>query len=299
MQRKLTYEIPIEYDGKKIYAFLRDRGFSYQNLTDIRFKGYELLVDSQRVYRNHVLKQGNILEINIDEQDNSQKIEPVELPLQIVYEDEDCLVIDKPPFMPIHPSMNNHGNSLANAVMFYYNSRNIPFVYRVINRLDRDTSGLTLIAKNSISANLLGEQQKNGQLHKEYTAIVSGIIEQDTGTIDLPIGRKEGSTIERIIDYEKGKTAVTNYSVINRYKDYSLIKLVLETGRTHQIRVHMKAIGHPLIGDFLYNSKCADMNRQALHVNKLEFVQPITGETITLISPLPNDMQSLLAEENK
>lgn len=293
MKRTFTYNIPTEYEGKKIYEFLRDKGFSRQNLTDIRFKNYVLSVGNERVYRNHILSQNDILTVEIDEIDNSKKIPPIDIPLEIIYEDEDVLVVNKPAGMPVHPSLNHYENTLGNAVMYYYNSRGESFVYRCINRLDRDTSGLTIIAKNCISSNILGRQQKNNEIYKEYYAVVEGEDVEEAGTVDLPIGRLPGSTIERIVDYEHGKEAVTHYETIRRNNGLALVKLHLETGRTHQIRVHMKAIGHPLVGDFLYNPNNSLLGRQALHVGRLVFFQPYTGKKIELWANIPQDMEIL------
>lgn len=298
MNREITYTITSEYEGKKVYEFLRDKGFSRQNLTDIKFNlpGSGIYINQEKVLQNHLLQQSEILRIQIVENSNSEKIPPINIPVEIVYEDEDVVVVNKPWNMPIHPSLNNYENSLANALMYYYNSQGLDFVYRVINRLDRDTSGLTIVAKNIISANILHNQQKNGQLKKEYYAIVEDpkhdLPEEDT--IILPIGRKDNSTIERIIDHQNGEEAITHYQLISHTNGLSFIKLQLETGRTHQIRVHMKAINHPLIGDFLYNPQNTLINRQALHVGKIEFTQPVTGEKIILHAEIMDDMKAVL-----
>jgi len=296
MKRTFTYLIPTEYSDKKIHEFLRGQGFSQQNLTDIRYKDYQIFVNSNRVFRNHVLHANDELIVVIDEKENSPKIIPVNIPIEIVYEDEDILVVNKPAKMPIHPSLNNYDNSLGNAVMFYYNNQGLSFVYRCINRLDRDTSGLVLIAKNIISANILGNYQKEGKINKVYQAIVEGEDIDDFGTIDKPIGRKDGSTIERMIDYENGKPAITHFKTIKRVNNKALVELKLETGRTHQIRVHMNSIGHPLVGDFLYNPNNKDLNRQALHVSSLSFTHPITREIISLECPLPEEMKRIIEE---
>lgn len=299
MDRIFTYEITNEYDGMKVYEYLRRQGFSRQNLTDIRFKEYPIFVNEQRVYRNHILKAKDLLKIYINEQDNSKNIPPVDIPIEVLFEDEDILVVNKPSGMPIHPSLNNYENSLGNAVMFYYNSRGYDFVYRCINRLDRDTSGPVIIAKNIISASVLGDQQKNGGIQKEYVAIVSGNVTDDAGTINLPIGRVKESSIERRVDYENGKDAVTNYWTVFRNDDYSVVKLKLDTGRTHQIRVHMKAIGHPLAGDFLYNPSDKTMDRQALHVRYISFLHPISKKTMEITVPIPSDMRVLIPDDSK
>ena len=194
--------------------------------------------------------------------------------------------------MPIHPSLNNYENTLANAVAYYYDSQNIPFVFRCINRLDRDTTGVTMLAKNPFSAGILSEMVRNREIHREYLAIADGLFDAKEGLVDAPIGRKDGSTIEREVNYETGEKAVTHYSILkeNQVLNCSLLKLWLETGRTHQIRVHMKHLGHPLLGDFLYNPDMTHIKRQALHSYSLTFNHPITKEPMQFVAPVPDDM---------
>lgn len=298
MTREISYKIASEYAGQKVSEYLRGRGFSKQNLTDIKFNltGSGIYISGEKVLQNHLLSSGDELRVLIVEKGGSEKIPPVNIPIDIVYEDDDLIVVNKPSDMPIHPSLNNYENSLANALMYYYNAKGHDFVFRVINRLDRDTSGLTIVAKNIISANILHNQQKTGQLQKEYFAVVEDFDGSlpISGTIELPIGRKDGSTIERIVDLQNGETAITHFDLVSHSNGLSFIKLHLETGRTHQIRVHMKAIGHPLVGDFLYNPSSELMNRQALHVGRIGFVQPITGEQILLTADCPADIKRLL-----
>ena len=199
-------------------------------------------------------------------------------------------MINKPADMPTHPSLNNYENTLANGIAYYFMEQKKEFCFRCINRLDRDTTGLTIVAKHMVSCSILQNDMFERKISREYLAIVDGIIEEDEGTIDAPIGRKEGSTIERRIDYEKGERAVTHFRVLERRKNVSMVALKLETGRTHQIRVHMTSIGHPLLGDFLYYPQDKRMKRQALHAWKLTFWHPITKKEIKVEAPLPEDM---------
>ena len=237
--------------------------------------------------------------LHIHEEHSSEKIPPVELPLDIIYEDEDLMVINKPAGMPIHPSMNNYYNSLANSLAYYFAQQNCPFVFRCINRLDRDTSGLTIVAKHYVSAGMLSTMIANkasSGITREYLAIVKGSVLPSGGTITAPLGRKEGSIIERCVDFEKGESAVTHYRVLDEKNGHSLVSLILETGRTHQIRIHMKYLGYPLIGDYLYNPDMERIRRQALHAWKLIFRHPITGEILSFTAPLPKDM-AMVAED--
>lgn len=254
-----------------------------------------ILIDDQWQYMKHVLQPGETLTVHVQEEASSEKIPPVELPLDIIYEDEDILVVNKPANMPIHPSLNNYYNSLANALAWYFEQQNKPFIFRCINRLDRDTSGLTIIAKHMLSAGILSSMVAQRAIHREYLAIVRGEVTPAQGTIDALIGRKSDSIIERMVDYEKGERAVTHYHLAEYKNGHSLLFIHLETGRTHQIRVHMKHIGFPLIGDHLYNPDMKHMQRQALHSHRLQFTHPITGESMDFTAPLPADMARLFS----
>lgn len=296
MERTLRYEIPENFIGHKISEFLHHKGYSKQNLTVLKRMPESILVNGIWVHLNEHLKEGDILTVHITETEVSQKIPPVELPFPIVYEDEDIVVINKPADMPIHPSMKNYENTLGNAAAYYYEKQGKPFVYRCINRLDKDTTGLTIIAKHLVSCGILYTAMEQRKIKREYIAIVEGEDIPESGTVDFPLGRKPESAIERMVDYERGDRAVTHYRVLAKGGGLSLLSLHLDTGRTHQIRVHMKEIGHPLIGDFLYNPDNKQMDRQALHAAKLSFSHPITGEYIALEASLPEDMRQALVK---
>lgn len=297
MQRRIAYKIDEKYDGKSIERFLRDLGYTRQSLVDLKKMNENLLIDGKWVYLNHALTAGDELVVQIDEKGFSEKIVPVDLAFKVTYEDEDILVIDKPYDMPIHPSINNYDNTLANAVAYYYKEKGIDITFRCINRLDRDTSGLTIIAKHQVASGILYDRMSRREIHREYLAIVEGEDIEDSGIVDLPIGRKPESGIERCIDIKNGEKAVTHYRVENRFYNKALVSLWLETGRTHQIRVHMSHIGHPLIGDWLYNPHNKDMKRQALHSHRLSFVHPITNEQMELVSDIPSDMMEVINAE--
>ena len=294
MDRTITYTIEDQDDGLRVELFLRRRGFSRQNLVEIKRMPRSILVNGEHYYMRQALKAGDQLEVVIHETESSEKIPPVYHPLDIIYEDEDIMVINKAADMPIHPSMNNYYNSLANALAYYFEQQGKPFIFRCSNRLDRDTSGLTIISKHLVSANILAQQVADRQVHREYLAISRGSVTPKEGTIDVPLGRKDSSIIERTVDWEHGERAVTHYKVVEESNGHSLISLKLETGRTHQIRIHMKHIGYPLVGDYLYNPDMEWIGRQALHSHKMAFRHPITGEMMEFTAPLPEDMRRVL-----
>lgn len=283
MRRVLTYQI--EQEGTAA-DFLRGQGYSHRVLTWLKQTPQGLCRNGQEARLREKIKPGDVLTVTIAEDVSSQNIIPVPMELKIIYEDEDILIIDKDADLPVHPSLHNYDNTLANALAAYYRDRDTAFVYRCINRLDRDTTGLLTVARHMLSAAVLSEMGKRREIHREYLAVVSGRTLPE-GTIDAPIARREGSVLERTVDAARGERAVTHYRTLSYRDGYSLILLRLETGRTHQIRVHMKYIGHPLIGDFLYNPDYRIMEHQALHSYRLAFSHPITKEKMTFVSKPP------------
>ena len=249
------------------------------------------------VWLKDVLRDGDILKVKIYEDiDNSGDVIPSDNPIDVVYEDEDLILLNKPGDVVVHPSYAHHLDSLSNALAGYYKRTGQNHVIRTIGRLDRETSGLLIFAKNRHAAAILSNQKGNMSRRKEYLALVSGVMEQEQGTIDAPIGQEEGVRMIRKV-MENGKEAITHYKLIRQFKDYALIRLHLDTGRTHQIRVHMSYIGHPLLGDNLYGKEIPDdhgMTRAALHAAHLEFKQPITGEELAFDADLPPDMAVLI-----
>lgn len=275
--------------------YLKRKGCSHQILVHLKKTEKGILVNNEWAYVRTPLQAGDLLKITLTEDTPSQNIVPVAMPLSIVYEDEDILLLNKPADMPVHPSVNNYDNTLANGAAWYYAQQGKPFVFRCINRLDRDTTGLLILAKNALSASILSAQMKKREIHRTYQAIVKGVPIPESGTIDAPIARKEGSAIERCVDFEKGERAVTHYRVLDSRNDYSLVQLSLETGRTHQIRVHMGYLGHPLLGDYLYYPDFSRIKRVSLHSYALSFTHPMTGSPLTFRAPLPEDMADLFA----
>lgn len=329
MERILTWKVSPLQEGMTIDQFLRSHGCSHHVLTHLKRTEQGIQCNGIWSYTSQKLHSKDEVMIRLIETDSSEQILPVDLPLDIIYEDDDLLIINKASDMPIHPSINNYENTLANAVMYHYQQQGHSFVYRCINRLDRDTSGLLIIAKHMLSGAILSQMSARREIHREYLTIVEGQL-PESGTISAPIARQEGSAIMRCVDEVHGETAVTHYqrlqlfscpgcapAAATRKADtrnpllplprersqietaptiLSLARVHLETGRTHQIRVHMKHIGHPLVGDFLYNPASMHLiGRQALHSHRLTFVHPITGEQLDFVSELPADMQALLS----
>ena len=295
MKRAITYEINEKYHKKTIQQFLKDKGFSHAVIVQLKKTKEGIQKNGTWAYVNELLSCGDTLFVHWEEESLSQNIVPVDLPFPVIYEDEDLLVVNKPADMPIHPSMNNYENTLANAAMHYFKQKGEAFTYRCINRLDRDTSGLTILAKNMLSGGILAKHSGLREIKREYVAIVSGNA-PESGTVNAPIARLDGSTIERCVDFVQGEHAVTHFWKLayNEEKDLSLIRLKLETGRTHQIRVHMKYIGFPLIGDFLYNPDNRYIKRQALHSVALTFVHPVSGQEMHFEADLPDDMKQII-----
>ena len=291
MERIFEYQISSAEEGRKLGDFLREKGYSRQLLRQLKETEDGLLRNGQPTFMTIALKNGDRIRVRLLEKaEGSEAIMPAPLPFEIVYEDEDLLVINKPADMPIHPSFQNHGNTLADALTWHYQQQGKEFVYRCINRLDRDTTGLLIVARHQLSASILSDMVRKREIHREYLAIVEG-IPPEKGTISAPIGRKEGSAILREVNFETGEPAQTHFTRLETRNGLSLVSLKLETGRTHQIRVHMGYIGCPLIGDYLYYPDHTRISRQALHSYRLSFLHPITGKALSFTAPLPEDME--------
>lgn len=286
----LQYRITESDTYSNIHELLKAHGYSSTVIRHLKEteNGIQRNGVWSRVYEP--LCSGDTVTILLTEEASSENIVPTPLPLDIVYEDEDLLIINKPAGMPIHPSQGNYDNTLANACAYYFQQKGEPFTYRCINRLDRDTTGLLILARHAYSASLLSSMVAKREIHREYLALATGLV-PDSGVIEAPIARVDGSTIEREVNFETGEFARTHYRRLEYKNGYSLVSLKLDTGRTHQIRVHMKYIGHPLPGDFLYNPDYSMIRRQALHSYRLTFTHPITGKELQFTAPLPDDMK--------
>lgn len=259
-----------------------------------------VLLNNKQIDTRSSINIGDNVKIDLNYEEENDNIVPVKMNLDILYEDDCLLIINKPAGIAVHPSILHFEDSLSNGIRFYFDSIGLKKKIRPVNRLDLDTSGIIVFAKNEFVQECLIRQMNNNIFKKEYIAIVTGHLKEKSGVINLPIARKENSIIERCIS-EKGQNAITKYEVIKELDSISVVKCFLETGRTHQIRVHFNAIGHPLIGDSLYGSKSSLINRQALHCYSISFVHPITKEVLNITCNLPNDMENIFKqkEDNK
>lgn len=297
MKRCFEYRITDEDLPVNTGEYLRKKGFSRQTLVHLKKTEQGILVNGAWAYVRTPLHVGDRLHITLTEEASSAHIVPVQMELSIVYEDEDLLLVNKPCDMPVHPSVHNYDNTLANGIAHYYESQGETFVFRCINRLDRDTTGLLILAKNAFSASVLSQQMKQRKIRRIYLAAVSGVPVPAAASVCAPIARKDGSAIERCVDFEKGETAVTHYKTLKSFENHTLLELSLETGRTHQIRVHMQYLGFPLLGDYLYNPDFSLIKRVALHSSSLSFCHPATGKQMYFSVPLPEDMAALFPDK--
>lgn len=274
---------------------------SYYNVSDRLLtklkKNKHILLNNSFSNINSIIKLGDEIQINLDFEEESSNIIPKQMALDILFEDDSLIIINKSSNMAIHPSILHFENSLSNGLKYYFNSKNIKKKIRPVNRLDKDTSGIVVFAKNEYIQESLIKQMKSHDFKKEYYAILEGFIENKKQKIIAPISRKQNSIIEREVS-EKGDFAVTHLELIKNFEynntKLAFVKFILETGRTHQIRVHSKYINHPILGDSLYGNPSILISRQALHAYKIDFIHPITKKNMEIIAPIPDDIKRIL-----
>lgn len=295
--RRLTLYICSKYSGKTVDTLLRNAlHISGGGVRRAKRIPDGILLDGTQVFTNASTQEGQVLSIQIGDTADKPRVLPISGPLSIVYEDEDLLVMDKQAPLSVHPGPGNKENTLANYLQFYYQEIGLRADFHPVNRLDRGTSGLMIVAKHAHAHERLRQLLHTDFFKREYLAVCEGIPIQSAGCIKLPIGRVPGSVLKREVRQD-GAAASTEYQVISSRNGYSLVSLVLGTGRTHQIRVHMSSIGCPVVGDFLYGKDHATIkDRFALHAAKLEFIHPITGSTLAFSSPLPSELSLLLTD---
>ena len=277
---KLEYKV----ERKQVINDILIKHFKFSN-NFIKFlkRNKLILLNDQNVYVTQMAEEGDVVAIVLDYEEDSDNIVPSKIELDIVYEDEYLIIINKPAEYAIHPSMNHYENSIANGLKYYYNEKGLNIKIRPVNRLDKDTSGLVIFAKFPFIQEELSKQMREGTFKKYYLGIIEGKLKSREGVIELPIVRKPGSIIERMVDVkckEQKAQAITEYKVIKEKDNLSLVEFKLLTGRTHQIRVHTSYLGCPLLGDTLYGKASDLIKGQALHSYKIEFIHPITNELL-------------------
>lgn len=265
--------------------------FSVRSLS--KMKRYKTVkVNNEYIKPSEKIKKGDLIEVKIEE--DMADFKPQNLDLPILYDDFDIIMVNKPPFMVVHPTKSHYENTIANGVTHYIMEKNEKVKVRFVNRLDMNTSGLVIVAKNPYAQFVLSSDMKEDKVEKMYIAVVKGVVKEDSGTINEPIYRPTDDSVKRIV-HEDGQPSVTHFEVVERLKDATVLKLKLETGRTHQIRAHLNHIGHGIIGDELYGHVDESLiNRQALHAFSLRFKQPRTREDLEFKAPLPRDMEELI-----
>lgn len=283
----------------------------FENIKDV-LKGHFMISDrlllklknNNKIFLNKLpynvkdkVNLNDTISFSLDFVEDNSNIVATKMNLDIIYEDEYYLVLNKPAGIAVHPSILHYDNSLSNGVKYYFDSINLKKKIRPVNRIDKDTSGLVVFAKNEYIQECLSKQMNLKQFNKEYIAIVEGFVEEPKGTIDLPIARKENSIIERCIS-PNGDKSITHYEILREGHindtNFSVVKCILETGRTHQIRVHFSSIGHPLLSDTLYGNSSSLISRQALHSFQMKFVHPITNKNVKYIAKIPEDFYIFL-----
>lgn len=294
MSSKLTYIISEKEDHMKLRDYLKNKAQMSSRLIKGAALSGRIEVNSKRAKLNYVLQTGDVIGFQV-EKEESQNIEPEKMDIDVIYEDTDIIVVNKSPGMVVHPTRSYPSGTLANGLLYYFREKNENCIVRLVSRLDMDTSGLIIIAKNQFSHMALARDMQSEDFVKSYMAVVHGNLKDKMGTIDGPIYRPTDDSIKRVVD-ERGQKSITHFKVIESFSLGDLVELTLETGRTHQIRVHLSHLGHPIYGDSLYGETddSSFIERQALHAYKLSFPHPRTGNILTLESKLPEDIEELL-----
>ena len=297
----MRIETDINRDGKTVLEILKkELRLSAKMITSLKKSPTGITVDGEHVTVRRVLHMGEVLCLEVEDREQNENLVPTELPLDILYEDEDIIALNKPPHMPTHPSHGHFSDTLANGLCFYIQKKGEPFVFRSVNRLDRNTSGLVLVAKNRISANRLYESMQKGLITKKYIALLLGTLPEKEGMIDTYIRRREESIITREVcaALPDASRAITKYELLSSDGSLSAVKASPITGRTHQLRLHFAHLGTPILGDDLYGEESEEISRQALHAYFLSFPHPRSGEMTELFAPLPSDMEEILKKHN-
>lgn len=292
----LRFVIEEKDNGKLLRDYLREQGVSATILSRLKRIENGITLNKNQVTVRAILKTGDLLDIAVEEKESPLHIVPRALPVSIVFENDDLLVANKPAFMPTHPSHGHFEDTLANGLAHHYTVNGVSFRPRFVNRLDRNTTGAVLVARHALAAATLSADMANGDIKKTYLALVKGRLENPI-TIEKNIKRRAESIIIReVCSADEGDYAKTIVEPLATSDDFSLVRLLPETGRTHQLRVHLASVGHPMLGDDLYGVEDAVMQRHALHAATLTFLMPRTREAVKVCAPLPTDMRDRIIE---
>ena len=294
--RTLDYVITEEHNGMLLRTYLRRvLNISAGELTSLKEKNDGIMVNHSRVTVRYVLRTDDILSLNRSDTESSNGVVPIELPLDVIYEDDDMIAVNKPPNMPTHPSHEHQNDTLANALSYYFMNKGVPFVFRAVNRLDRDTSGIVLVAKNKSAAFLLSKEFSSFRVEKKYVAIANGHT-PESFIVEANMKRQTESKMKRIVcSDDEGQYSKTEFQLLSFDNGISTLMVTPKTGRTHQIRLHLSYSGHPIIGDTLYGDENGSelINRQALHAYSLTLNRISDGKEVTIKAALPSDMQNI------
>lgn len=296
--RRLELPITGALAGIKVDTLLkRHLGLSGTVVRRIKWLPDGILVDGARVNTRFCPQEGQVLSVRLSDPERRSGILPAPGPLDIVYEDGDVVVLNKAPGVPVHPGPGHYSDTVGNYLLHYYDQEGTEGDFHPVHRLDRGTSGLLVVARHPHAQEVLKAQLHTDGFRREYLAVCQGVPEPTAGTVDAPLGPKPGSLVEQMVRPD-GKPARTHYEVVKAGENCALVRLVLDTGRTHQIRVHLSHLGHPLVGDFLYGTEEPDrIPRPALHSHRLTFRHPITGQEMSFTAPVPPDMKRLMEQE--
>ena len=292
----MRFVVEKQDNGKLLRDYLREQGVSATLLSRLKRIENGITLNQTHVTVRALLKAGDVVEIAVEEREAPPHVMPRELPVSVIFETDDLLVVNKPAFMPTHPSLGHFEDTLANGLAYRYAANGVSFRPRFVNRLDRNTTGAVLVARHALAAAMLSAQMASGEIKKTYLALVSGCVRHPM-TIEKNIKRRAESIIIReVCSNEEGDYAKTVVEPLVTSDAFSLVRLLPETGRTHQLRVHLASVGHPMLGDELYGVEDAVMKRHALHAATLRFYLPRTCEEITVKAPLPADMRERIIE---
>lgn len=294
MKKNMTYRI--EEGNITIKDFLLSHNISSKAISTLKKQVDGILVNGKGQFTNYKLQPNDILSINLDENNDYENIIATKMDLNILYEDDDIVIVNKSADITVHPSKKYFTNSLVNGLTYYYQNKNMDVKLHCITRLDKETSGCVLFAKNRIAANCLSNMVKQKEISKTYLSLASGKVSKQHFLISAPISRISKGNILRCVDFQTGKEALTECFLLEYYpsNDISLLKCLLHTGRTHQIRVHLQYINHPIVSDSLYNKSCNLLLRQGLHCYNIRFIHPISHQLIDVTSQLPADLKQVL-----